>query len=195
MKTIDEVKEEFLNDPASFIKQVEEVNGIKLREVQIIDDTEDFLTLCEKSAGYYFLKVKVVRPFLIFSLVEDSLGYVLKIHNCLTFVMADGSFIRYSPTEEGLLEVTRIEVAQSRMGIGSFLLDFTSKLFSMILERTFTIQVELTGAVGLNETLKIIGQENQISFFEKHGFEIIDNSNEIIRMEKIILYSNTDQEN
>jgi hypothetical protein len=108
--------------------------------------------------------------------------------------MADGSFIRYSPTEEGLLEVTRIEVAQPRMGIGSFLLDFTSKLFSMILERTFTIQVELTGAVGVNETLRIIGQENQISFFEKHGFEIIDNSNEIIRMEKVISSSNTDQD-
>jgi hypothetical protein len=184
MKTLEEIKLEYNKSPKEFIRSVERAHGIKIKKVEIIDDTPDFKMIVENAAQAEFSYVRIHEPFLIVSLIEDSKGYTMKVHNCLTFYLFDGSIIRYSPAPDNKLDLSRIEMAKPGNGEGSFLIEFTFDYFLSILDKIPPIQVELTGAVGVGDKLKETDIEKQQRFFARHGFEVTNKKNGIIQMER-----------
>ena len=183
MSTLKDIKEEYLNSPQEYIKNIESSIGINIYKLDIIEDTEIFKRLINNVLNFKVDNIICSKPFVINTLVEEPKGFILKIHNCLTFHYGNKGFIRISPTKDNKIELTRIETSEPQKGIGSELMDFLFHFLESTLGFIPPVQAELTGAVGMGHTYKATPINKQQMFFEKHGFLVVDKQR-LIRMEK-----------
>jgi hypothetical protein len=184
MSKVAEIREKYMSAPRDFIEEIQTNVGLPIKNVQIVDDTEAFIKLIEGLNTYPFEEVLFTNPFVIFSLVENKKGFTLKVHNCLTFQLHDGSLIRISPTDDDKIELTRIETSESGKGKGSELMKFLLNYIDSLLGYIPPIQAELTGAIGMNTTYKETPISKQKLFFQKHGFKVTYSSKGFLKMER-----------
>ena len=184
MSVIATLKKDYLARPMSLKRQVQKHTGIKIKNVEFIEDTPDFNKLLGSLQLNKSEIFKNVEPFVIHSILETPKGVTLKVHNSLTFVFHDGSFVRIAPTKDNKLDITRIETSKPGNGTGKLLMGCLFDYINYCLGYIPPIQVEIVGAVGFGATYKTTPIEVQQNFFEQFDFKVIKKSSRYVQLER-----------
>lgn len=182
----EEIKEK---EDRELIELIKKETGIVIHEIIRVKDNEVFLKLIESVHGY-FRRFKLFRYEIMEmnSIVGVGDKNILKIHNSLSFHFPDESMIRFSPIGHDELEITRIIVHPNnqRIGIGSKLMELLMGFLQEILGWIPTIQLECNGGIGLRENHNKTPIHEQVKFFQKFDFEIVQGSvkENYVRMER-----------
>jgi hypothetical protein len=179
MGKIEELYNNYLNNPAIFIREQKSIlkkSGFNVNIVEITRDNKVYLSLLD-----FFNKedtnIKAEHGFTE-SLVSILEKYTFKIRNSCTISLKNGSHIKFCPYKENGIEISRVYVkpCNQNCGNGSYLM---SLFFSSILSCTnefSEIFLECTGNIndGNNNIENDISA--QIKFFRKFGFRVDRNS-------------------
>lgn len=184
MSSISEIKKEYFSNPTKFNKPFQKKLGAKIVSVEFIEDTPDFTNLLGCLEDNNSMIFRNNPPFAIHTFVGRGSGYLLKVHNCLTFFFPEGSFVRISPIKNNKLEITRIETSKPGNGIGKLLMGYLLDYIYNCLGYVPPIQVDITGAVGFGETLRNTPIEIQKNFFEKFDFKVIKKNSNFVQLER-----------
>ena len=151
MRKIEELYNNYLNNPAIFIREQKSIlkkSGFNVNVVEITRDNKVYLSLLD-----FFNKddtnIKAEHG-LTESLVSILEKYTLKIRNSCTISLKNGSHLRFCPYKENGIEISRVYVKpyNQNCGEGSYLMNL---LFSSILSCISEfpeIFLECTGNVG-----------------------------------------------
>jgi GNAT superfamily N-acetyltransferase len=161
------------------INSIFEETGIEVTRIEEVEDHHDFEALV-REVPYYYQNHPVLKELIrvdfhpINTIVFTPEGAVLKIHNALDYVTADGSVLRISAHGEHSLELTRIQVAKENrnQGFGTLFMELAFNSIERVLGCIPEIHLECTGAVGFGETLEVTSVSSQIQFFKRLGFEL-----------------------
>ena len=177
------------SEDQDLVKVLQDETGIEISEVVRIFDNGVFKKLLE-SVDEYFKRFKLFRYMRMEmnSIVGIGDRNILKIHNSLSFHFPDNSMIRFSPLGRDELEITRLLVHPNHqgIGIGSKLMELLLDFLQEVLGRIPTLQLECNGGIGFGENLRKTPVIQQVSFFQKFDFEIIQGSlkENYVRMER-----------
>ena len=162
------------------LKAISKASGVKIRTVQEIKNSKLFNTLSKELDIHFnqspFNKILWFLETDINTIVETPKGGVLKIHNSLDIHFIDGSVIRFSPDKEDGLELTRILIPEKNRGRGRGI-DYLELVLSSIqdvLGYIPRINLECTGAIGVNHNYEDLSLDAQIKFFKKFDFLIVE---------------------
>ena len=179
------------SEDQELVQVLQNETGIEINEVVRITDNEVFKELLESVDGY-FKRFKLFRYMRMEmnSIVGVGDRNILKIHNSLSFHFPDNSMIRFSPLGQDELEITRIVVHPNhqRMGIGSKLMELLFDFLQEVLGRIPTLQLDCNGGVGFGDYQRDTPISEQVSFFQRFDFEIIQGSlrENYVRLERKI---------
>ena len=179
------------SEDQELVQVLQNETGIEIDEVVRITDNGVFKELLESVDGY-FKRFKLFRYMRMEmnSIVGVGDGNILKIHNSLSFHFPDNSMIRFSPLGQDELEITRIIVHPNHqgMGIGSKLMELLFDFLQEVLGRIPTLQLDCNGGAGFGDNQSDTTISEQVSFFQRFDFEIIEGSlkENYVRMERKI---------
>ena len=153
--------------------------GIEIKKVIRIEDNSVFNELL-KSVEVYTKSFTTVRytRMAMNSIVGTGDEYVLKIQNSISFHFPDSSMIRISPDENDGIEITRVFVNPNhhRVGLGTKLMELMLHFMENTLGYIPTIQLECTGVIGFGQHQIQMPILDQMKFFVKFDFEMVQGS-------------------
>ena len=175
------VTEELLNS-------LKKSTGIKITDVVYENGNEVFDEIKEFIGSILPVHAKMMEVEIseIMTVVEGRNNATLKVHECITLWFIDGSHLRFSPSGDDALELTRLWVKPENhgKGIGSFLMETFENIVVEIIGELPRIELECTGGLGMGGNFQSTPIEEQRMFFEKFGFDVAKRSEGIIRMIK-----------
>jgi len=167
--------------------------GIEINEYQKVENN-DIFNLLQSRINWYF-QTSPLNQFLQYKLseintiVETKTGHKLKEHQCITFSMKNGSYIRFSPDENDGIEITALYVPYGlrRQGLGEILMNTLIAFNQKSVGYRPTLSLECTGAIGFGDDQENTPIEDQIKFFQKLGFNVVKNEvhNGYVKMQRI----------
>jgi len=189
-----EAKKKYLENPKSYRANLKEQLGIDVKQINFYDDNEPFINMIHKMEAFFnseeqlkkmkmdedFAKYKMnfrdaihySEPSLMHSIVGTPKGFNLNVHNLVTIYITDGSYIQIAPLGEKKLEITRMEVMEKRLGVGSLMLEILFRLLAFSNGYIPAIKAECTGVIGFGENTRTTPLLGQKKFFQKNGFVV-----------------------
>ncbi len=168
---------EFNENKKDILKKVSEQLGRKLYDGEVVSKNDYFIQL-EESVPMWRNEIPELRIEVnqIFTIVEKSKGFYLKIQPFISLHLPDFSVLRFSPYQSDGLEISRIQATQIGSGSGTKLMKIFFIMVRQILGFIPPIWLECTGTVGINHTEVSYGLSEQTRFFRKFGFRVNDRS-------------------
>lgn len=172
-------KKSLTQEEQELVNLIRKETGIKIRDIQRMEDNEVFKTLLD-NVEEYFKRFKVMRYNVMEmnSIVGVDKKTVLRIHNSISFHFPDDSVIRFSPFGMNGIEISRVWVTHSNQGkgIGSKLMELLFQFLEDILGEIPPLYLECNGSIGFGERQEFTPISKQTSFFRKFGFRVKDGS-------------------
>jgi GNAT superfamily N-acetyltransferase len=171
------------------LNSIKKSTGIKITDVvyengnEVFDEIKEFV----ESILPVHAKMMEVEISEIMTVVEGRNNATLKVHECITLWFIDGSHLRFSPSGDDALELTRLWVKPENhgKGIGSLLMETFENIVVEIIGELPRIELECTGAVGLGDNSQSIPISKQINFFRRFGYKISSgNNSNVVKMIK-----------
>lgn len=172
-------KKSFTKEEREFVKTIQKETGIKIREIQRVEENEIFKKLLddvdEYFTGFMMIRYNIMK---MNSIVGVGKKTVLRIHNSISFHFPDNSVIRFSPFGVNGIEISRIWVTHSNQGkgLGSKLMELLFQFLEDVLGEIPPIYLECNGSIGFREEKEFTPISKQTSFFRKFGFRVKDGS-------------------
>lgn len=187
-----------------YLKPIEKICNFRINDVSFIKSNEVFenfvsnLDQIEKVLKEWNISIEheISR-----SIVEiSSSKVIMRVHDTITFMLPDGSHIRFAPYSKGI-EITRLYIYKKniRKGLGTFLMNTLFAAIQMTNNNEIPqIMAEIVGAVGYGATFVRTEIENQLKFFQNFNFTVkISRNNymQLIRPAGIGVSGNLSDEN
>jgi len=189
---LSEAKQDYFDNPKEYRDSISNQMGVDVRFIHFIDDNQPFLNMVNKMEAFLnseeqlkkmdkdFAKYKMnfreaihySEPSLMHSIVGTPKVFILNVHNLVTIYITDGSYIQIAPLGEKKLEITRMEVMEKRLGVGSLMLEILFRLLAFSNGYIPAIKAECTGAIGFGENMRTTPLLGQKKFFQKNGFVV-----------------------
>ena len=184
LTSFEELKEDYLKDPKVFRDEIDDCykkTGSKLGKINFINDNMTFNIIKENCSNERFYSEIEIENYPIVSGVEGNDGKMnVNIANSVTMFLKDGSHLRFLPSKNKGIVISRIYVRPENQskGNGSKLMN---NLFSIIFEslKEFPeIELECTGTVGSGSNRIYSTISSQTRFFRKFGFRVVREESE-----------------
>jgi len=176
-----------------FINELKLKYGIEINDYHKVENN-DIFNLLQSRINWYF-QTSPLNQFIQYTLsemntiVETKTGHKLKEHQCITFSMKNGSYLRFSPDENDGIEITALYVPNEfrRQGLGEILMNTLNAFNQKAVGYRPTLSLECTGAIGFGDNKENTPIENQITFFQKLGFNVVNDeiSDGYVKMKRI----------
>jgi GNAT superfamily N-acetyltransferase len=165
--------------------------AIEITNITAIENNDVFNTLLSRLN--WFFSRSPLSSYVLFNtskigtIIGTDEGYIFRDHQCITFSLNDGSFIRFSPDETDGIDITRVFVNKDARGkgVGKMLMGTLFSFFLLTIGHIPKLTLECTGSLGLGINEESITIDSQIKFFEKLGFKVVyqANSHSYVKME------------
>lgn len=164
---------EFAENKKEYLKNIGEQMGMKIYDGEVVRKNSTYMNI-EALMPLWRGKIPDFTYVIdeIHTLVEKPRGFYLKIQPCITLHFPENCIIRFSPYKDVGLEISRIQVSQPGLGIGTTLMQIFFSIVRGILGYIPLIWLECTGSVGIGQTYVNSGISEQTKFFRKFDFRV-----------------------
>jgi hypothetical protein len=174
--TLKEVKEDYLKDPQSYIKECDDmiISGPPTKHVEFIEDNDIFTKLLSNVKWWEGEdKMHEIEVTVVHSKVEDTIYISNRIS--LVFINQSGQ-ICLTPENDGVC-ISKVVLNPNlphKKGLGTILMTLFYKWLLVTLDELPPMYVECMGHINWGKKLIEYPYSLQTRFFRKFGFRVIE---------------------